>query len=257
MIHTEYKFPNKQQSLKKADIAELIKERVIQLKHETPTRTLQSIGNEVGITRERVRQILKAEGLNNVYPPREYQSKRANLYDSCKTCGIDLDISAYHSRRVAECIPCRQITKDKALYTHNTCPHCNVEFKISKAYLATRQRLADTYHLTYGKGHTSDRPFCSRKCSALYHKAGIKYGFGSPEHVRNIQTNKPKLSDAHIQYLLNARANGVIYKELIRLFADEHGIQVSEGTLRRYIKRAKRKTIVEQISILENELIKV
>ena len=67
MIHTEYKFPNRWQwqSLKKADIAELIKDRVIQLKHETPTRTLQSIGDEVGVTRERVRQILKLEGRDN------------------------------------------------------------------------------------------------------------------------------------------------------------------------------------------------
>lgn len=253
MIHTEYKFPNRWQwqSLKKADIAELIKDRVIQLKHETPTRTLQSIGDEVGVTRERVRQILKAEGLNNTYPPREYQSKRANLHNDCKTCGIELDIKAYHSRRVAECIPCRQITKDKALYTHITCPHCNFEFKISKAYLATRQRLADRYHATYGKGNTSDRPFCSRKCSALYHKAGISYGFGASEHASNIKTQRPKLSEAHTQRILKARANGMIYKEIARLFETEYGISVTEDTLRRYVKRAKAK------AILEKELIEV
>ena len=36
--------------------------KMIQLKHEDPTRTLQSIADEVGCTRERVRQVLNKHG---------------------------------------------------------------------------------------------------------------------------------------------------------------------------------------------------
>ena len=78
--------------LTRAQATEMIKERTVQLKHELPTRTLQSIGDEVAITRERVRQILKKEGLSKMYPPREYQAKRANLHNVCTSCGIYLEI---------------------------------------------------------------------------------------------------------------------------------------------------------------------
>ena len=182
--------------LTRAESTELIRTRVVELKHENPTRTLQSLGDEVGVTRERVRQILKSEGLTDKYPPREYQSKRAQLHDSCKSCGVHLMINDYPSRKRSECVPCRTESKDKMLNTYITCLNCSTEFKISKAYLATRQRIVSAYHRERGKGHTSDRPFCSRQCAAGYHKLGKAYGFGSPEHAHN-------------------RANGATSKSLI------------------------------------------
>ena len=38
--------------------------KVITLRQKHPSYTLQDIGNEVGISRERVRQILKSEGMH-------------------------------------------------------------------------------------------------------------------------------------------------------------------------------------------------
>lgn len=220
--------------LTKTQATELIKERTVQLKHELPTRTLQSIGDEVGITRERVRQILKEEGLSKMYPPREYQAKRANLHSECASCGVHLEIHEYSARRKAKCNNCRDEEKDRLLNTHSKCPECGIILKHSKAYLATRQRRAKAYHDNIGKGNISEKPFCSRKCSARYHKLGINFGFGAPKGDSNIYVQPTQFTHERGQFIDLWKTRGYTYKEIWNRLTQEDDVEVSQTTIRRW-----------------------
>ena len=86
---------------------------VIQLRKENPDMTLKAIGEKVGITGERVRQLLKREGLPTVSTNGHTTSYKVPR-GKCKTCGdqIGLDKKISYNKGVRspqycsqECIP--------------------------------------------------------------------------------------------------------------------------------------------------------
>ena len=76
--------------------------------------TLQEIGDRVGVTRERVRQIIKKEGLVRVVRP--------NKIYLCEDCGREIN-----NRRSSLCVPCgyRHVTTDRWKYSKCSINNCN------------------------------------------------------------------------------------------------------------------------------------
>ncbi len=70
------------------------RDKVIELRALNPTKTLKSIGLEVGVTTERVRQILKGEGLptkaihDKPIKQRKYHQGRQTIQLECCQCHI-------------------------------------------------------------------------------------------------------------------------------------------------------------------------
>ena len=146
-----------------------IRTQAVALKHADPLRTLQSIGDALGVSRERVRQLLKAEGLDKTYPVREYVSKRAGLHNSCNQCEIELMPNDYTGRRQALCKKCRLEVRHKANYTTVKCPHCAVTWDMRTKELQTRLDRKKAYATINNLVNATYQPFCSRKCTAQYH----------------------------------------------------------------------------------------
>jgi len=111
------------------------KQKIFTFREEHPEWTLDAIGKEVGVTRERVRQILKKRGL---------PTKARKTSKLCAVCSIRV---AY-SRKF--CSPeCRR--KNSSITFK--CSFCNVDVTWSKAIFNAQKRRG------YKNIH------CSRECS--------------------------------------------------------------------------------------------
>ena len=171
--------------------------RSVALKHENPLRTLKSIADEVGVTRQRVDQILKKMKLNEQYPASTIAAKRGNKYEYCIECGKNLYGPESHrvsnptdARKRGMCSSCFNIAKEnkkQALRTTVNCPTCDKEIIIRKKELKIRNRHVQNYVSV--ETNRPNVPFCSRKCINAYYTPGIKYGFGAhPENSRKSPT---------------------------------------------------------------------
>lgn len=216
-----------------------IRPQVVALKHSDPTRTLQSIGDELGVSRERIRQILKAEGLNDKYPVKEYRAKRANLFNSCSECGVDIITSDYAGRRRALCRPCRKLADYNAVYTKVECPQCSTTWGMRTKELQQRLMQKKEYSKR-GTGTLAKnvppayQPFCSRKCTALY------YGFqGRPCKLT------PEIAILCDQLLKAGESLGTVCNEIQKTF----GVSVSRSTISSWKQRGM---LTSQINVLPN-----
>ena len=216
-----------------------IRPQVVALKHADPTRTLQSIGDELGVSRERIRQILKAEGLNDKYPVKEYRAKRANLFNSCSECGVDIITSDYTGRRRALCTSCRKLADYNALYTTVECPRCGTTWDMRTKELKTRLILKLEYNKISSGALAKNvppayQPFCSRKCTALY------YGFqGRPSKLT------PEIAILCDQLLKAGESLGAICREIQKTF----GVRVGKTTISSWKQRGM---LTPQINVLPN-----
>ena len=96
----------------------------------------QAIGNEVGVSRQYVRKVLKAEGYHTSVP------RGRKLPRQCVMCGVAIP------KRQRFCSPeCR-----KATYLEVTCSFCHVSFK------RKRSSLLQSYNLGY------NNIYCSQIC---------------------------------------------------------------------------------------------
>ena len=95
-------------------------QKICLLRIEHPDMTLEAIGKKVGVTRERVRQLLKREGLPTVSTNGHTTSYRVPR-GKCVTCGDQIGLDKHISSRYCsrECIP----TKGSAI-CFITCYRC-------------------------------------------------------------------------------------------------------------------------------------
>ena len=86
--------------------------QVIQLKKENPQYTLQQIGDQIGITRERVRQILNTESLptHHLTPPKR-----------CRQCKKPINKAG---NRIFCSLACKSLSRRIKL----VCETCHIEF---------------------------------------------------------------------------------------------------------------------------------
>ena len=154
--------------------------RVIELRQENPDMTLKAIGEKVGITGERVRQLLKREGLPTVSTNGHTTSYRVPR-GKCKTCGdqigLDKELDAKYCSR--ECIQ----TKGRAI-SFITCYRCGKVKSTSKNEVKWQ---SIKYKHTY----------CSRSCSSKAFWENI-----SPEDRTNL------ISKRTATYKINSAISG-------------------------------------------------
>ena len=123
-------------------------------------RTLQSIGNDFGVTRERIRQLLNQHNLTDVKA-----RQRPDRRNECPVCKLLVDKKEYdnsHAYRYNvyhdECWKAHK----ESLWTMAVCSHCKKDFKVRKGDLQWRIARMTT---------TNDWIFCTRKCSIRYRVA--------------------------------------------------------------------------------------
>tara|TARA_R110000824_G_scaffold43758_8_gene127686 strand:+ start:975 stop:1490 length:516 start_codon:yes stop_codon:yes gene_type:complete len=140
---------------------------------ENPHTTLQEIGNKLGITRERVRQLINMNnkysslfrytsgkhGLPFIDRKNNKEHRRVSSKYLCDSCG------KRSTAPVTKCNKCRVYDNREII----VCKNCNktVEFLGETA----RYRRANR------KTNKSGNEFCSRKCSSSY--IGRHFGFGA------------------------------------------------------------------------------
>ena len=138
------------------------KENIIKLKTENPDRTLQSIGEEIGVSREYVRQILKEFEIDT-----SWESKgRIPLPNNCSSCDVDISIETNHYRKLALCKSCRDEQKYANVFRDVVCPNCKKVYSLRKS--DRRIKISEKLN---GRD-----PFCSRSCASRYNDIGNKYG---------------------------------------------------------------------------------
>jgi len=136
----------------------MIREQVIKARLNNRSATLQQIGAEYHITRERVRQILKEAGLQTAasFPP-----------NPCPQCGKDMGNTHQHLFCSPECW-------QNSTRTLIPCTQCGELREYRIKYI--------TWEIDHN-GHSPNLFFCSKRCQGKW-VAG-KYGFGVfPEHQR-------------------------------------------------------------------------
>ena len=135
-------------------------QKILTLKLANMARTLQSIGDEVGVSREYVRQVLKYN-----YIPTNWDSRRGYpLATTCKYCNITLTLK--YDKKKGCCATCRTDVRWKSIRKEVICPNCKKPFWMRKK----DRRIQYSYPRD---------PFCSYSCSSKFHEIGYKYGFGA------------------------------------------------------------------------------
>lgn len=125
-------------------------------------RTLQSIGNDFGVTRERIRQLLNQHNLTDVVA-RQKPDRR----NECPVCNLPVDKKVYNNNSPNSFgyniyhDECWKVHKESH-WTMAVCSHCKKDFKIRKGELQWRITRMTT---------TNDWIFCSRKCVIRYRVA--------------------------------------------------------------------------------------
>ena len=129
------------------------RQKVFEIRQEHPNKSATEIAIEVGISRERVRQILTKLGLptkvRNPYIPRH-----------CRDCGRILS----KTTKGVLCFACFNLQRRKETLAELTCFQCRKTFYRSKALHNIKKEK--------GYKHT----FCNRKCLGRW--LGLNYGYG-------------------------------------------------------------------------------
>ena len=118
-------------------------------------RTLQSIGDEFGVTRERIRQLLNKHGLANV-PARQ----KPDLRNDCKFCNFPVNAKRYGASGTI--YPkthdlCRK-AYNSTLWVTIPCSNCQTNIRIRKKERDQRLNIRKM----------EDHIFCSHSCSTKY-----------------------------------------------------------------------------------------
>lgn len=142
---------SRRHGLNKNDIENKLKAYTLLTGDKIPHGLLAIIARELGVSRERVRQIAKKEGY--VMPRRVVKMNRNRV---CDVCGKKF-YSKAKKKRCSE--KCSLIHRKKAYYTTSQCKWCGKEIE----YLRSK------------KGSGRERKYCSKKCQGKY--IGENYGF--------------------------------------------------------------------------------
>ena len=125
-----------------------LKSQILELKKQNPKRTLEAIGNEVGLSRQRVHQVLTGEGIDT-----------HKDHPTCDGCGIVLQPSKKRpyidTNGNRHCATCR----DQMVYGIYICTDCGSTVRRRrKSILRTKPKYI----------------FCDKKCQGHY--LGVNYG---------------------------------------------------------------------------------
>lgn len=134
-----------------------ITKAVLETAYANGYRPLEDVGREFGITRERVRQLVKKYGIQTHRPPRvdcEVCGKRLHRGSKTKRC------QKHQVRTFVNCI----------------CGHCGQPFQLTPQVYRARFRPGGIR-----RGPRTTPLFCSKRCSGAW--TAEHYGWGSPNET--------------------------------------------------------------------------
>lgn len=147
-------------------------------------RTLQDIANQFGVTRERVRQVINKNKLQN-YPGRQKPDK-GNKRITCSYCNEKVELGKSNQPRKAhpECV-------ENAVWSEPTCHVCNKPFKI-------RTKVLNRIMARRTSAWTKDVVFCSKHCYGSYWGSLFGYGNKHNKRVKTVDQDYQKMDTATI-----------------------------------------------------------
>jgi endogenous inhibitor of DNA gyrase (YacG/DUF329 family) len=165
-----------------------ISESVIAIRKANPCATLQTIGNQVGVSRERVRHLLNDAHLPTTHFKQKYL---------CVVCGSEIE---ERDRRQRHSPFCSNECSHKYHNVTLSCDFCGKSFE---------RNVSDTlmYHCRPNKKQVGI--FCSRKCFGKW--AGKTYGFVAHPENCNRDGYPPKYDYSKIDQL---HLEGLSYAEI-------------------------------------------
>lgn len=155
---------------------------VVELRKKYPCWTLQRIATDVGVTRERVRQILKKHNL-----PTKAQSPK--LF--CRYCGIEITCrngfraSHLSSNKTDLCSKCH---KEYELYTMLECEECRGLFFRRTALVIFEFSRRNYNHV-----------WCSKSCQGKW--AGRNYGTGINGAAQNRKLTNDQIRERYSGFI--------------------------------------------------------
>lgn len=138
---------------------------VARLRKRHATWTQARIAQEVGITRERVRQILKEEGLSTVNSL--HYTVNPRLVPLCMQCS---EPRGYNKQF------CSRLCRMEHAKVSVVCDDCSTIFVVGRSDLTARKHRSKLHRLYH-----------NRACWGKY--AGSHYGWGNPDHPIHRQSN--------------------------------------------------------------------
>jgi hypothetical protein len=186
---------------------------VIHYRETHPCHTLAQIGSNYGLTRERVRQILKGNGAVTVHVPVPKQQY------ICLNCGEAFTpyLHVHHGRTIGSIEFCSGACSKEYHSITLVCDQCGKEFKRPQRFVLLK---------TQPHKYTC----CSRECYGRL--LGNKFGFGVyPDHHGN--GGGAKLSESQALQLIEDKANGMSVSQLMLKY------NIGNTTLYNYLKRFK------------------
>ena len=133
-------------------------ERVAKIRQKNPCATLEEVGQRVGVTRERVRQLLKAQGL----PTMSYRPSR--LFE-CLNCGASF--------------PNRQGPKYQPKYCSRSCAHEHRVITLACLQCGSLFKRRETYILPRSR-YKNPGMFCSTDCYRMWRRGRSPEGATAP-----------------------------------------------------------------------------
>jgi len=132
----------------------------------TEYRTLQAIANDLGVTRERVRQILKERALTHI-PSRRKPDRRK----TCPHCSKKVEIKTGDKPRTY----CSESCKYNQIYTFvDNCAWCSEPVILSKKDPRIRRNISGLF-------------YCNHHCFGKY--ASRHYGFAKDQNLEERKEN--------------------------------------------------------------------
>ena len=201
-----------------------IQKEQLQRAYSNGYRTLQEIGNEFGVTRERIRQLVEKYGIE--------KDPRPLAKQYCPKCGEETEKSGRH------CSHCRTI-REALRYVELICGFCKKEFKLTQNDYKTRNRE----EVPNREGPRKIPMMCSSACFGRWMHRDREWGWGRKglareEKDRMIQLLGEGHTVIEIQTLIDPRRSlGTIYNVLrgmVRPLGRE-GIRISPNWLERTI----------------------
>lgn len=135
----------------------LVKDRIKQLRENNPCMVLREIGECVGVSRERVRQVLNKAQLRT--------RAWSDLLRICPNC--DKEFQATNRKS----IHCSRSCQAQFTWIPIICDTCGVLFYRRQSVL-----MANLRNPNHSFGYTGEHYFCSRSCFAKW--LGENHGFG-------------------------------------------------------------------------------
>ena len=143
------------------------RDRILAIRERNPTATGVEMAREIGLSRQRIQQVLVKLGLPTEFPK----------YNPCKMCDTQVPLYPQGLRF------CSQECKTRDFESRRTsfnCEQCGKEFKILTSAVKARRKLG-----LYKPGR-----WCSHKCGGAW--LGVNVGF--PAHGKTSMGGTPKQS---------------------------------------------------------------